>query len=40
MIYVHEGTYDENVAVWKRVTLRGECADVVTSCDRGKVIEN
>ena len=28
-IYVHEGTYDENVDVWKRVTLIGHGADVV-----------
>ena len=34
------GTTPENVDVWKRVTLEGEGADVVTSCDRGKVIEN
>jgi len=29
-IYVHAGTYDENVDVWKRVTLIGDGADVVT----------
>jgi parallel beta-helix repeat protein len=29
-IYVHAGTYVENVAVWKRVTLIGDGADVVT----------
>ena len=28
-IYVHAGTYDENVDVWKRVTLVGDGADVV-----------
>ena len=39
-IYVHAGTYDENVDVDKRVTLEDDDADVVTSCGRGKVIEN
>jgi hypothetical protein len=34
------GRTPRNVDVWKRVTLEGEGADVVTSCDRGKVIEN
>jgi parallel beta-helix repeat protein len=29
-IYVHAGTYVENVNVWKRVTLIGDGADVVT----------
>jgi parallel beta-helix repeat protein len=29
-IYVHAGTYVENVDVWKRVTLIGDGADVVT----------
>jgi parallel beta-helix repeat protein len=29
-IYVHAGMYDENVDVWKRVTLEGAGADVVT----------
>ena len=29
-IYVHEGEYCENVDVWKRVTLVGDGADVVT----------
>ena len=29
-IYVHEGTYDENVDVGKRLTLIGDGADVVT----------
>ena len=29
-IYVHAGTYDENVDVDKRVTLIGDGADVVT----------
>ena len=28
-IYVHAGTYVENVGVWKRVTLIGDGADVV-----------
>ena len=28
-IYVHAGTYAENVDVWKRVTLIGDGADVV-----------
>jgi len=27
-IYVHAGTYVENVDVWKRVTLIGDGADV------------
>ena len=27
-IYVHEGTYVENVDAWKRVTPEGEGADV------------
>jgi|GEM_PF-4793436 len=30
----------ENVDVDKRITLIGGGADVVTSCSRGKVIEN
>jgi pectin methylesterase-like acyl-CoA thioesterase len=29
-IYVHAGTYVENVDVWNRVTLIGDSADVVT----------
>ena len=29
-IYVHAGTYVENVNVWKRVMLEGDGADVVT----------
>ena len=29
-IYVHAGTYVENVDVWKRLTLIGDGADVVT----------
>ncbi len=29
-IYVHAGMYDENVDVWKRLTLTGDGADVVT----------
>ena len=29
-IYVHAGAYDENVDVWKRLTLIGDGADVVT----------
>ncbi len=29
-IYVHEGTYDENVDAWKRVMLIGDGADMVT----------
>ena len=29
-IYVHAGTYIENVDVWKQVTLIGDGADVVT----------
>ena len=28
-IYMHAGTYVENVNVWKRVTLIGDCAGVV-----------
>jgi pectin methylesterase-like acyl-CoA thioesterase len=27
-IYVHEGTYVENVDVWKQITLIGDGADV------------
>ena len=39
-IHVHAGTYCENVDVDKKLTLEGGGADVVTSCGRGKVIEN
>jgi pectin methylesterase-like acyl-CoA thioesterase len=28
-IYVHAGTYDENVDVWKRVTLIGDGARII-----------
>jgi len=39
-VYVHAGTYIENVNVDKRVTLEGDGADVGTYCSRGKVIED
>ena len=41
-IYVHAGTYDENVNVWKRITLIGDGADVVTvrAADEGDHVFN